>query len=103
VCQLWKRGEFTYMCCGSQSTRSLHLLGYLAPLRGTQLAVFQHQALPLSSVPTSPSETASSPPATVPKATPPAVPRPSGPVSNAVEYVVTKVDDLINYARKVRH
>lgn len=79
--QLWKRG------C-------------LAHLRGTQLAVIPYSS-PLTTVPTTPSETTAPPPATIPKATPPAVSSSGGGrVSNAVEYVVTKIDDLINYARK---
>jgi len=39
-------------------------------------------------------------PATTAKSMPPATLK-RGRTSNAVEYVVTKLDDLINYARKV--
>lgn len=64
---------------------------FLAPLRGTQLAV-----VPYHTTPTRASE--ATPPANIPKASPPAVRSATG---NAVEYAVTKLDDLINYARKV--
>lgn len=73
------------------------ITAFLAPLRGTQLAVIPHQSQHTTPVLARASET--TPPATVPKASPPAVR--SAP-SNAVEYAVAKVDDLINYARKVR-
>ena len=92
---LWKRGEGFFLACRVEQVRtnSEHLpilfpLACLAPLRGTQLAVmpYRHQS-------------SAQPPATVPGSMPPATT--GGRVSNAVEYVVTKVDDLVNYARKV--
>ena len=68
--------------------------GFLAPLRGTQLAV-----IPYHRQYATPANPETNPPATVPKASPPAV---RGAASNAAEFAVTKLDDLINYVRKVK-
>lgn len=64
----------------------------------TPLAVVPYRCQQ-TTAPATLTDNTTAPPATVPKATPPAVIG-GGRVSNAVEYVVTKLDDLINYARK---
>lgn len=92
--QLWKRG--ISMTSLSTPCSRIFFVGCLAPVRGTQLAVVPYQTNPLT---TAPSKNTAPPPATIPEAAPPAVP---GRISNAVEYAVTKLDDLINYARKVK-
>ena len=75
-------------------------LASIIPLSGAQLAVVPHRK----------NQTGVTSPATTAKATPPATTTEErlpasikgGKINNAVEYVVTGLDTLINYARKVK-
>ena len=71
----------------------------LIPLRGPQLTVVPHRMQQSGNSPATTGDAQT--PATAAKSMPPATLN-RGRASNAVEYVITKLDDLVNYARKVK-
>lgn len=72
----------------------------MIPFRGAQLAVTPYR---MQSEGGTPATTGTTSPAPAPSGTsmPPA-PVSKGRISNAVEFAIARVDDVVNYARKVR-
>ncbi len=85
---LWKNGKI--ILYNSPWRHCWSLLAPLAPLRGTQMAVLVPHRCQQTGV-TPPSGSALSK----------AVPSKGGRLNNAMDYVFVKMDDLVNYARKV--